>query len=285
MSFLDHIHACNRKDLSLFKPLMINEQRVGWVRSTFEPELARFPQVVRLDHNAVSLSPALSSPDLRSAAIAEVFATLASEGRCPQPRGELYACKTSWSAPELFRIDRAQVSYLGIRAYGVHMNGWVQTADGPALWIGRRALDKKVAPGKLDNMVAGGQPAGLSLVENLAKEAAEEADVPAALVAQARAVGAVTYCMEGSGGLKPDTMFCYDLELPADFTPRNTDGEMVGFELWPVRKALEVIAAGDDFKFNVNLVIVDFALRHGILTPDDEPHYEALLTGLRQPLP
>ena len=40
------------------------------------------------------------------------------------------------------------------------------------------------------------------------------------------------------------------------------------------------------FKFNVNLVIVDFALRHGLLSPDLEPDYERLVTGLnRRPGP
>jgi hypothetical protein len=37
----------------------------------------------------------------------------------------------------------------------------------------------------------------------------------------------------------------------------------------------------DDFKFNVNLVIIDFALRHGLLTPENR-EYLALIAGLRQ---
>ena len=27
-------------------------------------------------------------------------------------------------------------------------------------------------------------------------------------------------------GLKPDVLFCYDLELPGDFVPRPQDGEV-----------------------------------------------------------
>ena len=52
-----------------------------------------------------------------------------------------------------------------------------------------------------------------------------------------------------------------------------------------MQQALEVIAAGDDFKFNVNLVIIDFAIRHGVLTAENEPQYTELLSGLRSPLP
>lgn len=38
----------------------------------------------------------------------------------------------------------------------------------------------------------------------------------------------------------------------------------------------------DDFKFNVNLVIIDFLIRHGLLRPDDEPDYVAIVHGLRR---
>ena len=49
------------------------------------------------------------------------------------------------------------------------------------------------------------------------------------------------------------------------------------------RTVLERVRAGDEFKFNVNLVLIDFALRHGLIGPDD-PEYIPLLAGLRQPL-
>ncbi|MBY0431990.1 MAG: DUF4743 domain-containing protein, partial [Rhodospirillales bacterium] len=153
------------------------------------------------------------------------------------------------------------------------------------MWIGRRAADKAVAPNKLDNIVAGGQPAHLSLHANLLKEAAEEADIPAELAAQSRPVGLISYCMEAENGLKPDVQFCYDLDLPADFQPRNTDGEISEFMLWPVERVAETVRSGDDFKFNVNLVIIDYLIRHGFLSPDDEPDYLALVMGLKNGTP
>jgi hypothetical protein len=39
----------------------------------------------------------------------------------------------------------------------------------------------------------------------------------------------------------------------------------------------------DDFKFNVNLVNIDFALRHGVIGPED-PEYLDLVTGLHKPI-
>src|SRR6185437_13408149 len=103
-----------------------------------------------------------------------------------------------------------------------------------SLWIGRRAPDKRVSPGKLDNMVAGGIGFGHGVFETLAKEAGEEAAVPAPLIAGAVAVGALGYRLEMPQGMREDVLFVYDLEVPADFVPRNTDGEITEFMLLPV---------------------------------------------------
>ena len=117
-------------------------------------------------------------------------------------------------------------------------------------------------------------------MDNLVKEAAEEADVPEALARRAYSVGAISYCAETSDGLKPDVQFCFDLEVPADFTPRNTDGEIAEFMLMPIEAVLELVADSTQFKFNCNLVIIDFAVRHGLIPPD-HPDYLDIVRGLR----
>jgi 8-oxo-dGTP pyrophosphatase MutT (NUDIX family) len=149
------------------------------------------------------------------------------------------------------------------------------------MWIGRRADDRKVAPGKLDNLVGGGLPLGLSLEENLLKEADEEASLPADLARQAVPVGAISYAMARADGLRRDVLFLYDLELPADIVPRNTDGEVAEFARWPLAETAARVRDTDDFKFNVALVIIDFMVRHGALRPE-EPDYLSILRGLRQ---
>jgi hypothetical protein len=79
-------------------------------------------------------------------------------------------------------------------------------------------------------------------------------------------VGTISYRHELQYGLRDDLIFAYELELPLDFQPTNTDGEVEDFQLWPVEEVMEVVAAGDDFKFNCNLVLIDFFIRHGLLT-------------------
>ena len=140
-----------------------------------------------------------------------------------------------------------------------------------------------MAPDKLDNLVAGGVGNGYGLGETLAKEGEEEASIPPALIERAAPAGAVSYRMETTVGVRDAVLFVYDLEMPADFVPKNRDGEIVEFELMPATAVLERIRTTSDFKFDVNLVILDFALRHGILRPDD-PEYLDIATGLHRPL-
>jgi 8-oxo-dGTP pyrophosphatase MutT (NUDIX family) len=140
-----------------------------------------------------------------------------------------------------------------------------------------------VAPNKLDNLVAGGIGDGHGMFDTLVKEAAEEAAIARELILRATPAGAVSYRMETPLGVRDDVLFVYDLETPADFEPRNTDGEFSGFQLMDAAETLARVRAGDDFKFNVNLVIIDFALRHGLVSVD-EPGYLDLTIGLRRPL-
>jgi isopentenyldiphosphate isomerase len=183
-----------------------------------------------------------------------------------------------------FLIDRACAPYFGVRAFGQHLNGYQRRTDGLHLWVARRSASRRVYPNHLDNMVAGGLPWGVGLAENLRKECWEEAAVPAELADRAVPVGAVSYCRDSDRGLKPDVMYCYDLELDESFEPRCNDEEVAGFELWPVERVMSVVDGSDAFKLNCNLVIIDFLVRHGLIGPD-HPDYLALLAGLRAPLP
>lgn len=281
MQYMDHITALNRHDLSGFRPLFVGGREIGWLRHALAERLAHEADLFEVGPFGVALGGAATSPDARSEAVAAALASLIADGTIEPPRGERYAVRDHWGGPVLFEVDRAHVPVLGVRAYGVHLNGYVLRPDGLYMWIGRRAADRAIAPGKLDNVVAGGQPAGLSVADNLTKECAEEAGFDADLAARARPAGVVSYCLETASGLKPDTLFVYDLEIPEHVTPVNQDGEIEAFMLWPMARVLETLRAGWDFKFNVPLVLLDFAVRHGLITPDDEPDYEHLVRGLR----
>jgi len=90
----------------------------------------------------------------------------------------------------------------------------------------------------------------------------------------------VSYLRDGDWGLKPDTLYCYDLELPTNFEPRSLDGEVESFQLMPIEEVAALVDGSDQFKPNVNLVIIDFLVRHGLLGPERDD-YLALAMGLR----
>lgn len=161
-------------------------------------------------------------------------------------------------------VDRGVLPILGIEAEGIHLNALVRRADGLHIWVGRRAADKKLDPGKLDHLVAGGISAGMTAQETLVKEGAEEAGLPEALAAQAVPVSTVRYVMMRTEGLRRDRLHCFDLYVPDSFQPVAVDGEVAGFELWPIARALQTVRETDDFKFNVNLVLIDLFVRLGL---------------------
>lgn len=279
MSFLDRIAECNNWDPAGFRPFLVGDVAVGQVGDAFAARLAAFPDVFAVTPEAVQLDDRLDGFEARSAAVESVLQPLADAGVIRGWRGEYYPIATAWGAEALLRMERAAVPFFGAPSYGVHLNGFVREGGRILMWIGRRARDKHTYPGMLDNMVAGGQPLGLSLRDNLIKECAEEAALPRALAERAVAVGAISYRHQTEEGLKPDVQFCYDLELPRDFTPRNTDGEIESFHLWPIEEVAGIVAETQDFKFNCNLVVIDFLVRHGVLDPE-RPDYLAIVRAL-----
>jgi hypothetical protein len=280
VALYDHIVACNAHDLSKFRPFEVAGKRVGWVRSDLAGKLDRWPHIFDLADDKITMLDGVGGTEERTSAMAEVCEALAAQEQLPRSRGEQFAVAASFGDAPLLRLDRAWVPAFGVTAYGVHVNGYVDTSAGPDLWIGVRSTNSLVDPGKLDNMVAGGQPAGLSLQENVIKEAAEEASVREELARQAQPAGAVSYTMEVPVGLRRDVLFIYDLPVPGDFRPASRDGEHSGFEKMTAAEALRLVEETDRFKFNVNLVIIDFAIRHGILTPL-HTDYLRLLRGLQ----
>jgi isopentenyldiphosphate isomerase len=227
----------------------------------------------------------LNDYDSASDAVESALRVLAQEGLIEGWRGERYGVSQRFGDPAVLSVERAGCAFLGFRSWGFHLNGYVRKPDGMYLWIAERAHDKPSYPGMLVNTVAGGHPEGLTLAENLIKECAEEASIPADMAAQAHAVGAISYLHETSTGLKPDQMFSYDLELDESFTPIPADGEVAAFYLMPAREVMEIVRDTDRFKFNCAPILIDFFIRHGLIDPDEEADYVGLCDMLHGSAP
>ncbi len=279
MSYLDRIVTCNTHNLRHFQPFCVEGVQVGWVKPAFASYLEHWSDVFLVTPAGVEIVPELAAFEQRTDAVESVIRDLIKDGVIPRWHGEKYPVTPTSRDRAMLLIDRASASSFGIRTFSQHMNGFIRDGADMKMWLGKRAKTKWNAPGKLDNMVAGGLPYAMTLQQNLIKECGEEAGIPPELSSRAIPIGAVSYCVEIPQGLKPDIIYCYDLELPIDFVPRCTDGEVEEFFLWPIDEVARLVRETEEIKHNCNLVIIDFLIRHGFITPD-EADYTTLISGL-----
>ncbi|XP_022037558.1 nudix hydrolase 20, chloroplastic isoform X2 [Helianthus annuus] len=250
----------------------------------FVDHLSKFKDVFTIIKDStqsrhVTVQPALKTPESRTEALGNVVKCLG-EDVFPGIRNELYPVTSSYGGKVYFSLERAAAPYFGIKAYGIHMSGYVEKDEEKYLWIGKRSETKATYPGMLDHLVAGGLPHGMSCAENVVKECEEEAGIPRSISSRAIPVGVVSYMDIDGYRFKRDVLFCYDLKLPESFIPHNQDGEVGSFKLLPVTLVADVIRDTDFFKANCNLVIIDFLFRHGYIKPEDDG-YLKLLQSLR----
>lgn len=281
MPLIDHIRACNAWAPAEFAPLTADGAQIGLVRRDRLDALVASGLCA-----AASDGLALNAAERDADALGDAFEAaltplVEGEPGVPPARGEKLDVATDWGVAPVMRLERRLIPVIGARAYGVHANAWLGREGAIWLWTARRAKTDRTFPDQLDHLVAGGIASGYGPTETFVKEAWEEAGVPADLAGTAVSVGAVAYAVAAGGGLRNDTLFCYDIEIPADFAPRAVDGENAGFDLREARAVIDALRDGGGYKFNVPLVIIDFVIRRGLLTPENEPDYLALCAGLQ----
>ena len=284
MSYLERIAACNNAKIGQFPAFKVAGQLYGYVLPSFAEQLADFPQVFNVTHNEVHLDHKLVAYHERTAAVMQVMQQLYRKKVLDSWVGENYPITHSFGGYAEFEVERAATSYLGIKNFGLHVNGLVNTAEGIKVWVGTRTLVKPLWPGKLDQMVAGGQPVGISVRHNMLKEAAEEANIPLELAQTAQHVRNIDYQQQGERGLDRSTIFVFDLWLPEDFQPVNTDGEVIKFELMTLDQIADLTAHTTEFKDNCNLVNIDLLLRLGHINAQ-HPDYDMINKTLNSRIP
>ena len=282
MSYLYHIRQCNTFTPEHYIPFKVGNELLGGMQKSFAQHLIQGNDVFYEDENTIYFNKVFDTAEQRTQACKPIIKSLHEKGIIDSWVNENYAVTQAFGEPPRFLIERAAVTYFGLRGYGVHLNGLVKKPDGIYVWVARRTKDKPFWPGKLDQMVAGGQPAGIGLMENLIKESAEEANIPESLARKAERVSEIHYRGETQRGLNVDTLFNYDLWLPDGFIPENTDGEVDEFMLMPIEELAEHTENTHHFKDNCNLVNIDLLIRLGVLS-EQHSDYQAIIQGLYAP--
>ncbi|XP_021903277.1 nudix hydrolase 20, chloroplastic-like isoform X2 [Carica papaya] len=195
--FFDKIKFCNRgAELQPeFIRFVVDGQTVGYIHKSFADHLRGFRNVFTFPQDNsygnqfgcyVTLHTMLKTPEEKTRAVGEVIKCLSEKELIPGIRNELYPVSSSFGASVFFSLERAAAPYFGIKAYGVHMNGYVEKDGQKFLWIGKRSQVKPTYPGMLDHLVAGGLPHGMACGENLIKECEEEAGIPRSIAVERR---------------------------------------------------------------------------------------------------
>lgn len=186
-------------------------------------------------------------------------------------------------------IERAAAPLFGVVTYGVQLLAYQDTAEGYKIWVARRAKTKSTFPGMLDSTVGGSLPTGETPFECLVRESEEEASFPPKMTRQmADACGTLNYlCLtdERSGGeigcFTPEIQFLYEMKVEQDVVPIPGDNEAEEITLMNIEQLKEALAKGEFTPAN-GCVVLDFFIRHGLLTFENEPDYIEIAARLHR---
>ena len=189
----------------------------------------------------------------------------------------------------LFTIERSASPLFGVATFGVHMTCYM--TNPLRIWVPTRAKTKSFG-GMCDNSVAGGIAHGVGVLETLIKESKEEASLDSKYVCRnAKAAGLISYHYirtsqaGGETGLsQPEYEYVFDLLLQDTIIPHVNDSEVEKFDLYSIEQVQQALALGA-FKPNSALVLLDFLIRHGIITTENEPHYSEIQRRMHRSMP
>jgi 8-oxo-dGTP pyrophosphatase MutT (NUDIX family) len=205
--------------------------------------------------------------DVRDARLALVHARLRADGLITAWRDEPYPLRDR-TGGEHGRIERAASRFWGTLTLGAHCNGYVADAAGRPthLWIARRSATKATDPGRLDNVIGCGVPAGQSPRAAIVREGWEEAGLVPAQMSALEVGGLLELVCDIPEGRQHERLHVFDLAFPAGLVPRSVDGEVAEHRLMPLPEALARAAAGE-LTTDAALATLDFAVRRRLVEP------------------
>ena len=172
------------------------------------------------------------------------------------------------------------------------MTVYTRTSSGLKFWVPQRNANKSTYPNLLDNTVAGGVAYGEMPFECLVREAAEEAAMTEELIRKdVVSAGTVTWFNISDkragrevGLMNPGVLYVYDLEVAEDVIFKPVDNDVQAFHLMDEKQVKEAMAT-ERFKPSCALVMMDFFIRHGFITAENDKDYVEIISRLHRKLP
>ena len=243
----------NTFDLSAYTPIRFDNKNIGWLNNKIIStssltinngyikfsELIGFIKYLEKSDSTTEICPVFSFPSLKPK---KVFSETA-----------------KFCEKKIFIIKRNFLSLFGFPSYGVHCNIWKKKKDKLVIYFAKRSKKLSSFPGFVDNSVAGGQPINLSILENLKKEAHEEAGINSRYLKKIQRGNVVSYFHNNNNNFVSAVIFNYHLNKADELELKNIDGEVESFfslTLENVYKLLE----NNQLKPNCIIPILDFIL-------------------------
>ena len=191
-------------------------------------------------------------------------------------------------------LERSAATLFGIVTYGVQLITYIEDAEGHiSIWLARRAPTKTLFPNRLGVTVGGSLPARETPFQCLIRESQEEASLPADLVSKhAKAVGTIAFVTASetkttSGGeaglIRAETQFVYDMKVDASVVPTPFDMEASDISLYTIDEIKKALDDGEFTPGNACLIL-DFFIRHGLVTYENEENYTQIVSRLHRSL-
>ena len=198
----------------------------------------------------------------------------------------------------LAHVNRNSAPYLGVDSVGVHLHCYVcedttAVCNKPTgIWLAKRAANKSHHPNLYDPAVAGGQPSNLSILENIVKEAYEEAGVLSEWIyhnSKDRTFSdhthdplTITTAKSDGSCMKRSLYYSGDLRVPNCWVPTAVDGEVAEFKLYTMRELEDELRHGNSVRPSMVAVLLDFMIRHKVLCIESEDNIKDLSDAMRR---
>ena len=241
------------KDLSGFIPIKYRKKNIGWLNKcnlNLSEKFRTFDSHIELCH-VVNYSLKKSKNQ-----IIEYCPIFYCESLDPQ---KTFNHKKKFCEKKIFKINRKHLSQFGLPVYGVHCNVWSKLKNSTIFHFAIRSKKLKKFPGFYDNLIAGGQPVGLSIEENLQKESYEEAGLNIKQISQAKKSSTVHYMHNDRKKFNSSVIFIYQLEKTDDMIFKNQDGEVDEFIQIEANEIYKIIEK-KILKPNCIIPIIDFLI-------------------------
>ncbi|GKU08607.1 hypothetical protein FLAG1_10087 [Fusarium langsethiae] len=186
----------------------------------------------------------------------------------------------------VLNMDRSGLDPFGVISLSAHMIGFVKDGNGIKYWVPKRSSTKPTVPNKLDSTVAGVIRSGEQPIDCMVRKIDAEASIPAEYTeSNIISCGTISYQMPitstGNPGCQHIISYLYEMEVKEGIVPRPGNDEVGKFMLMTQEDVMRALADGD-FVANRAMVWLAYFIRHGTLTPENEPDYFEICQGLQK---